>query len=574
MDAFEQVRGSAERLHDELVAQGSDPLNTIALVDAAVRKLNLELAWLAAGDPALKGARAIFDEQTGTVCCETVGEPGERAVLVAHEIGHAYIHRSSSFCNADDIDPSRSTESAPVGLQRVEDYGVRERRELQANVFAREFVLPRPLARRLFIEDGLGASAITERTGLPKSVVRQQILDAILIPRDTGETRTEEDAGRPQRPDVSQDRTAAHRGSPFQLQAGPGTGKTRTLVKRALSLLAEGIDPAAILILTYSNRAAGELVERIAAAAPDAAARIWVGTFHAFGLELVRRYHDRLGLPSNPALFDRSDAIEVLQDVLPTLPLTHYRNLWDPAMELREVVQAISRAKDEMTDPKRFRALAQAMLDEAADDDARVAAEKCLEVAHIYDLYERAVHERGAVDFGDLIMRPAMLLEADLALRTAVQLRHRHVLVDEYQDVNRASARLLKAVAGDGKRLWTVGELAAIYLSFSRSFVSQYGGVSPRVRWCGRRSAGNQLSLDGANCLGIRWRGAAYGCVRRNATPRTQRRTRPWAGSARRFDATTASTTRSRGWRRVFANWRPPASNSAIRPCSAARTSD
>ena len=94
----------------------------------------------------------------------------------------------------------------------------------------------------------------------------------------------------------------------------------------------------------------------------------------------------------------------------------------------------------------------------AASDEDRVAAEKCLEVASIFDIYEQALHERDAVDFGDLIMRPALLLESDQALAQTGRLRHRHLLVDEYQDVNRASARLLKAVAGDGKRLWVVGD--------------------------------------------------------------------------------------------------------------------
>src|SRR5208283_1409506 len=237
------------------------------------------------------------------------------------------------------------------------------------------------------------------------------------------------------RPDPSQDRAAAYRGSAYQLQAGPGTGKTRTLVKRVLSLLDEGIDPAAILVLTFSNRAAGELVERLAAAAPDSAPRLWIGTFHAFGLDLIRRYHDRLDLPSNLTLFDRSDAIEVLEEILPTLPLVHYRNLWDPAMELLHVLAAISRAKDELADPARYHELAEAMLRSASDDKAREAAEKCREVAQIYEIYEQAMHERGVVDFGDLVMRPALLLEADAALRAEVQLRHRHVLVDEYQDV-------------------------------------------------------------------------------------------------------------------------------------------
>ena len=83
---------------------------------------------------------------------------------------------------------------------------------------------------------------------------------------------------------------------------------------------------------------------------------------------------------------------------------------------------------------------------------------KCLEIADIFDLYEQALRDRAAVDFGDLIMRPALLLEEDPAVRTTMQLRHRHILVDEYQDVNRASARLLKALAGDGNRLWVVGD--------------------------------------------------------------------------------------------------------------------
>lgn len=458
MDAFEPVRISAMELHEEVVAAGADPLDAMSLVHGALRRRELELHWLSPEDPALKGARALLDEQSGTVFCENVGAPGERAAFVAHELGHDAVHSGSSTCCVTDIDASRSTESAPVGLQRVEDYGARERRELQANVFAREFLLPRGTARRLFVDERMGASAIAERTGLAKNLVRQQLFDALLLPAQSTEEPEERTQDRPPRPDPSQDRAASHRGSAFQLQAGPGTGKTRTLVKTVLSMLAEGVHPTAILILTFSNRAAGELSERIAAAAPSDAGRIWIGTFHAFGLDLVRRFHDQLGLPAEPALFDRSDAIEVLQEILPTLPLVHYRNLWDPAMVLREIVGAISRAKDELADPARYRALADAMLRSAADAEDRKAAEKCLEVAHVYDLYEQAMRDRGAVDFGDLIMRPALLLESDAGLRAAVQLRHRHVLVDEYQDVNRASTRLLKAVAGDGKRLWVVGD--------------------------------------------------------------------------------------------------------------------
>lgn len=458
MDQFETIRRSAAILHNKIVNAGADPFDPLALVNGASAHLDLEIAWLHLDDPALKNARALFDQQSGTICCGEVDGHVDRALLVAHEIGHVEIHARPSICTVDDIDPSRSTEAAPIGLQRVEDYGARERRELQANVFAREFLLPRAMASRLHMEERLTATAITERTGLPSALVRQQLFDALLFPEVPEPVATELSAQVPQS-DPSQDRAVAHTGTPFQLQAGPGTGKTRTLIKRVGSLIEQNVDPASILVVTFSNRAAGELTERLVAAVSDAAARIWVGTFHAFGLDLIRRHHDRLGLPPNPPLFDRSDAIEILEDILPTLPLVHYRNLWDPAMVLRDVVGAISRAKDEVTDPARYRVLAQAMLDNAqGDEEAQKAAEKCLEVADIYDIYECTLRERGAVDFGDLIMRPTLLLEGDVKLRIAVQLRHRHVLVDEYQDINRASARLLKAVAGDGERLWVVGD--------------------------------------------------------------------------------------------------------------------
>lgn len=458
MDQFEKIRTTAAALHADIVAKGANALCPMDLVTAAVQHLELELVWLPEGDPALKGARGLFDEQSGTICCADDGDLEIRVCLAAHELGHTCLHPLSTECRADDIDAARSTEAAPVGLQRIEDYGAHERRELQANVFAREFVLPRAVARKLYLEDRVGATDIASKLQLPKDLVRQQLLDALLLPEYSEPETGNDSVPTLTQSDASQERAAVHRGSAFQLQAGPGTGKTRTLVKRVQSLLNDGIDPSTILVLTFSNRAAGELAERLSNIAPEATAKMWIGTFHAFGLDLIRRYHDRLDLPARPTLFDRSDAIEVLEEILPTLPLTHYRNLWDPAMVLRDIVMAISRAKDEMTDPARYRHLARTMLDAASDDDALEAAEKVLEVAHVYELYEQALNERRAVDFGDIIMRPALLLEADEAIRRTVQLRHRHVLVDEYQDVNRASGRFLRSMSGDGSRLWVVGD--------------------------------------------------------------------------------------------------------------------
>ncbi len=458
MDSFEAIRIAALKLHEELVAKGVNPLQPLSLVQAAIEHLELELSWLPKGDPALKGARALFDEQTGVIFCEDLGSNSDKAILVAHEIGHEQVHIGSARCSEADINPSQSIESAPIGLQKVDDYGARERRELQANVFAREFLFPRILAKKIYLEDGRTASEIVKRTELPINLVRQQVLDAILLPEIPEVDDEEEPANFVLKPDDTQDRAAEHRNAPFQLQAGPGTGKTRTLIKRITSLIDEGIQPQSILVLTFSNRAAGELSERLSLKHGQDAANVWMGTFHAFGLDLIRRFYDQLNLPADPSLFDRSDAIEVLEDILPTLPLKHYKNLWDPAIELRNILNAISRAKDELVGVEGYKALAQDMLDKATSDEEIKEAEKCLEVACIYEHYERVKNKHGAVDFGDLIMLPALLLEENMALKQTVQLRHRHILVDEYQDVNRASVRLLKAIAGDGQRLWVVGD--------------------------------------------------------------------------------------------------------------------
>ncbi|TON44591.1 hypothetical protein CGH56_25655, partial [Vibrio parahaemolyticus] len=96
------------------------------------------------------------------------------------------------------------------------------------------------------------------------------------------------------KPDLSQTNAVRHSGSPYQLQAGPGTGKTSTLVRRIIHLLESGIDPSEILVLTFSNKAAGELRERVAEKAPDSLATLWIGTFHSFGLDIIHRFHQLL----------------------------------------------------------------------------------------------------------------------------------------------------------------------------------------------------------------------------------------------------------------------------------------
>ena len=128
------------------------------------------------------------------------------------------------------------------------------------------------------------------------------------------------------------------------------------------------------------------------------------------------------------------------------------------------------------------------------DEDAIEAAEKCLEIAAVYELYEKAKTERQAVDFGDLIMLPQAHLE-ERAVRAAERLRHRHVLVDEYQDVNRASVRLVKALAGDGKNLWVVGDARQSIYRFRGASSANMAAFADDFPGATAEPARNQLSI-------------------------------------------------------------------------------
>lgn len=459
MDATEAARREAERIHRAAVAAGDNPWQLLEFIKREAARRNLDVYALPQGDTQLKGGRAAFDCQAGIILYEDAGSEFDRAFLIAHELGHVVLEGGTQDIVTEQVEPDRSVEDAPVGIEKVLDYGVRERREIRMDIFARELLLPRSVARHLHVSDGLSSVDIAKRLGAPSQVIQQQLLDALLLPTEDTSDESTIASTMAFTPDQTQVEAAAHRNSAFQLQAGPGTGKTRTLIRRIESLLAEGVDPMSILVLTFSNKAANELSERLAASSPTAAAAMWIGTFHAFGLDIIRRFHDKLALPPDPRLIDRSEAIELLEDELPRLSLRHYRNLWDPALDLSDMLSAISRAKDEVVDAAGYRTLAQTMASNAGHDaEATTRAEKCLEVALLFETYERLMASGQMIDFGDLVAQPVRLVEADAEVRNALRTRHQHVLVDEYQDVNRASVRLLKAIVGDGRNLWVVGD--------------------------------------------------------------------------------------------------------------------
>lgn len=456
MDPYEVSRQRAGRLHANAIQAGDkDPWSPYDFAVAEADRRRIAVEKVPRGDVRLFGARAHYDPGSLLILHEATQDPFTDAFLVAHEIGHDELEEGATPSAIFAFDVLRPADPNPDDEERVGDYNQRQRREVRMDLFAREFLLPRPWVRRLHLEDGLSAAAIASKLGAPHPVVAQQLLDALLLPQidlQAEEIRPD----RSLKPD--QQAAATHEGTPFLLEAGPGTGKTQTLVGRIDHLLTKGVDPAKILVLTFSNKTAGELSDRIASRHPEASASTWIGTFHGFGLDIVRRFHERLGLPADPRLISRSDAVEILENEYPRLNLVHFKNLWDPTRPLLDVLSLISRASDEVVDAAGYRALAGAMLDAASDDEERRGAERHIEVATAFDAYERLKRAQGVIDFGDLITMPVRLCETQPDVREHLSSRYEHILVDEYQDVNRSSVRLLKSIVGDGRNLWVVGD--------------------------------------------------------------------------------------------------------------------
>lgn len=455
MDQIELSRRRASELHKALTAKGGDPCAPYDFVLLEATGRDIEVQSYAPGHPMLQGGRALYQREAGVILHEDTGDEFLNAFFVAHELGHAEFGGHVEMQPTLAVDPARSADPASTGADRVLDYSNKARQEVQMDLFAREFLFPRFLARRWHLEDGLSAEAIAKRTRAPYDMVAVQLFDALLLPIVDYES---ENPSKPKPLNPEQADAARHEGGAFLLKAGPGTGKTQTLVGRLAVLKERNVDPASILVLTFSNKAAGEMTARALALWPEAAGAAWIGTFHSFGLDLLRRFHDRLGLPANPRLLDATEAIALLEDEFARLRLNHFNDLWDPTDKLRDILSAISRAKDEVIDVTHYRALAETMLATAKNDDEKIAAEKCVEIAIVYEAYEKLKADRGALDFGDLVARPTVLLETDGSVCTQLRARYQHVLVDEYQDVNRASVRLLRALKLAGDNLWVVGD--------------------------------------------------------------------------------------------------------------------
>lgn len=222
---------------------------------------------------------------------------------------------------------------------------------------------------------------------------------------------------------------AEHFEGPLLVLAGAGSGKTRVLTVRIAHLIEEyGVDPASILALTFTNKAAGEMRERIRALLGREPAGMWVGTFHAIGARMLRRHAQRLGWTPGFLIYDADDSESLIRRIVKDrLQLDPKR--WNP----RVIRAAISSAKNELVGVQEY-------ADGATDPFSR-------RVAEVYELYQSALREANAFDFDDLLVKPVELLRTQPDVLRYYRDRFRFVLVDEYQDTNHAQYVFLRMLA-------------------------------------------------------------------------------------------------------------------------------
>ena len=226
-----------------------------------------------------------------------------------------------------------------------------------------------------------------------------------------------------------QARAVTHHGSPLLIVAGAGSGKTRVLTHRIAYLLAaRDVHPGEVLAITFTNKAAGEMKERVAALVGGRARMMWVSTFHSACVRILRAEHEHAGLKSTFSIYDADDSRRLMQLVTRELDLDPKRH---PA---RALAAQVSNLKNELIDPEDFAPTARG-------PHQRVLAEA-------YALYQRRLRQAHALDFDDLIMTTVHLLQAMPQVAEKYRRRFRHVLVDEYQDTNHAQYMLVKELVG------------------------------------------------------------------------------------------------------------------------------
>ncbi|WP_349409305.1 DNA helicase PcrA [Pseudalkalibacillus sp. SCS-8] len=236
-----------------------------------------------------------------------------------------------------------------------------------------------------------------------------------------------------------QKRAVKHTEGPLLIMAGAGSGKTRVLTHRIAYLLIEkGVAPWNILAITFTNKAAREMQNRVASITGPAADNIWISTFHSMCVRILRRDSDRIGINRNFTILDSTDQLSVIKQALKDL------NLDTKKFDARSILGTISSAKNELKTASDFKKTAAGMYEEVAAD--------------VYEVYEKQLRKNHALDFDDLIMSTIKLFQRVPEVLEHYQRKFQYIHVDEYQDTNRAQYVLVNMLADKYRNLCVVGD--------------------------------------------------------------------------------------------------------------------
>jgi DNA helicase-2/ATP-dependent DNA helicase PcrA len=256
-----------------------------------------------------------------------------------------------------------------------------------------------------------------------------------------------------------------HGNGPLIVVAGPGTGKTDVVTRRIAWLIAtKRAHPREILGLTFTDNAAQEMQSRVDLLVPYGQADTHIQTFHAFGDSVLREFSLELGLPGDVRLLTRPELLVMLREHLFELGLERYRPLGDPTRFLEALVDLFLRAKDEDISPERLAEHAQDLARRslaAGDEDRAVLADLAAaraEIATAFAAYQRLLGRLDSIDHADQIALPLQLLRERPAVRASLISRYRFLLVDEFQDTNRAQLQLVLQLAGPDRNVTVVGD--------------------------------------------------------------------------------------------------------------------
>lgn len=228
--------------------------------------------------------------------------------------------------------------------------------------------------------------------------------------------------------------------NPSLIIAGAGSGKTRVLTKRAEYLMKRGLAPHKLLTVTFTNKAAKEMRERISqAVGEEKAKKMMIGTFHSLAVRWLRRWPSEAGLKKNWTIFDTDEQKKLIKNIMKDL------NMGQDASAVKAYLSRISNLKNDMMGPEQFRN----SIEYTPQDN---------EFYKIYKLYQERLQRNNAVDFDDLIMKMVLVLQNDTQIRSKLQNQFRFVMVDEYQDTNECQYQMIKLIVGDKNNLFVVGD--------------------------------------------------------------------------------------------------------------------